>query len=895
MAEWPLVGRAGELARLGVLLTDRGRRGVMVAGGAGVGKTRLAMEGLRLADRGGLATMQVTATRSAAGLPLGALAGLLPEHSHGEKGAVDDRADLLGRSAAALVERAAGRPLVLFVDDAHLLDDTSATLVHQLAVTGAAFVMATIRSGESAPDPVVSLWKDGLVERIELGGLPAEGVEELLSVALAGPVDPAASMELAVRCQGNVLYLRELVLGALDDGTLRNDGGIWRLVGPLAPSDRLVELVEARLGSLDGAERALLELVSFGEPLGTAELNVLSDPALAEDLERRGLLSSRLDGRRLEIRLAHPVYGDVLRRRIPALRVRTLTRSLAEAVEATGARRRADILRVATWRLTGGGGRPELMLAAATIARWRYDFPLAERLARAALEAGAGFDAALLAAQLAGLQGRGTESAAALAELAGKAANNTQRGRVAVTRLENYLYLGRRDEFLQLAEEAEASIADPAWRDEITARQSWVILATQGPRAAAKAAEPLLEKAAGPPSVWAHRIAAASLARLGRLDAAIDTADQGYVAQLTLTIPMPWYPWEHLSNRGLALAYAGRLEEAEVLAAGQYQQAIADNSVEAQVAFALRFAQLADTRGRVKTAAHHAREAVALSRQLGRPMVTSLALQSLALALALAGQPQEAADALTELDALKLPPCLIAVVDLIPARAWTAVAAGNLPQARQLLENGAAAGEAIGDLVGAAACLHGLARLGHAKDVASRLTALAANIDGQLASARATHTQALASGDPTGLYQVSTAFEAMGADLLAAEAAADAAVAWKRAGDPRQSAYAERRAASLADRCEGPTTPALQAIDARAQLAPAERETALLAASRRSNKQIAEELCLSVRTVENRLQRVYEKLGINGRAELTTALQPENGKATSGPGDTKVADPLGNQ
>jgi hypothetical protein len=137
----------------------------------------LANEALQLADRAGLATVQVTATRSAAGLPLGALAGLLPADSHGEKGAVDDRADLLRRAAAALVEGAAGRPLVLLVDDAHLLDDASATLVHQLAVTRAAFVIATVRSGESGPDPVMSLWKDGLAERIELGGLPAEAVE----------------------------------------------------------------------------------------------------------------------------------------------------------------------------------------------------------------------------------------------------------------------------------------------------------------------------------------------------------------------------------------------------------------------------------------------------------------------------------------------------------------------------------------------------------------------------------------------------------------------------------------------------------------------------------------------------------------------------------------------
>ena len=59
----------------------------------------------------------------------------------------------------------------------------------------------------------------------------------------------------------------------------------------------------------------------------------------------------------------------------------------------------------------------------------------------------------------------------------------------------------------------------------------------------------------------------------------------------------------------------------------------------------------------------------------------------------------------------------------------------------------------------------------------------------------------------------------------------------------------------------------------RAELTPAERETALLAATGRSSKDIAADLVLSVRTVENRLQRVYEKLGVSSRTELSRRLQ----------------------
>jgi DNA-binding CsgD family transcriptional regulator len=215
------------------------------------------------------------------------------------------------------------------------------------------------------------------------------------------------------------------------------------------------------------------------------------------------------------------------------------------------------------------------------------------------------------------------------------------------------------------------------------------------------------------------------------------------------------------------------------------------------------------------------------------------------------------------------------MVDLLHVRAWTAVSSGDIPAARQRLEQAAAAAETVGDKVGQAAVLHTLARLGDAKGVASELEALAADIEGVLAPARAAHARALANQDAPKLAAVSADFDAMGAGLLAAEAAADAAVAWKRAGEGREAAAAEHRAGTLATQSEGALTPALQGIETRVHLTPAERDAALLAAGGRSNKEIAGELILSVRTVENRLQRVYEKLGVSSRAELAEILTPD--------------------
>ncbi len=851
-----------------------GKGGLVLAGPLGVGKTRLALECLKLAEAAGVSTARVTATRSASRLPFGALAPLLPA-VQSEAGAVDDKADLLRRSAASLVERASGRRLVLFVDDAHLLDDASATLVHQLVATGACTVVATLRSGETAPDAIVALWKDGPAERVELEGLESPAIEELLTSALGGPVDPATAARLADRCQGNVLFLRELVLGAVHTGVLRDEDGIWRLVGPLAPSERLVELVEARLGSLTSEERGLLELLSFAEPLGTAELDALADAAVAEGLERKGLIRSASQGRRLEVRLAHPIYGDVLRARIPTITGRVMAGSLAGVVEATGARRREDILRLATWRLDGGGARPDLMLAGATMARWRYDFPLAERLARAAIDAGAGFDAALLIAQLASLQGRHEQAEADLARLAEQAIDDLQRSLVAVARVELLgVYLVRLDEGRRVAEEAEAAIRDPALRDSVTARASALLLAAEGFRAGAEAAAPLIKRAEGPALAWGCLVAGYSLGRLGRFAEAHEATSRGFAAHQALTQPLDWYPWVHLFFRCEALAHAGRFEEAEALVLAQYHQALADRSDEAQAWGAWWLARTVADRGHVQVALHHGREALALFRKIGRPLFINEVLGYVAMALALAGRAREANEALRAVDDLGLSATMYSAVDLQQARAWTTAAAGDLRAARRSLGEAAALGRRIGDRVGEAAALHGVARLGEAKSVVGRLTELAGEIEGDLVPARAAFAAAAARRDPAGLEEVASSFETMGATLLAAEAAAEAAVCWRRDGNPKRAANAGVRAGVLAERCQGAVTPALHAVESRARLTPAEHETAVLAAAGHSNKDIADELFVTVRSVENRLQRVYHKLGISSRTELAAALGP---------------------
>lgn len=136
-ATWPLTGRAEELSLIGGLLQRRdGPLGVVLAGAAGVGKTRLAREALAVAQQRGARTRWAAATASARAWPLGAFAAML--------GVVGpDPARLLRQASAALLAGAGRAGVIVGVDDAHLLDELSATLVHQLVLGRAASVVLT--------------------------------------------------------------------------------------------------------------------------------------------------------------------------------------------------------------------------------------------------------------------------------------------------------------------------------------------------------------------------------------------------------------------------------------------------------------------------------------------------------------------------------------------------------------------------------------------------------------------------------------------------------------------------------------------------------------------------------------------------------------------------------
>ncbi len=236
---WPLVGRQDELDRIARAMVRKDTAGLVVTGPAGMGKTRLITESLARAAAERFSIHRATATRAVATVPLGALSHLLPD---GDEQA-PQQVDLLRHTARNLVARARPRRVVVSVDDAHLLDEASAALVTHLATVSAAFVLATVRDGEPAPDAVRLLANDDTVEQLNLSPLTAVEIEAALRQALGGQLSGSVVHHLTALSEGNPLLVTELMNSALSEGRLVQRSGLWRLTGSWVSTRTLPELV----------------------------------------------------------------------------------------------------------------------------------------------------------------------------------------------------------------------------------------------------------------------------------------------------------------------------------------------------------------------------------------------------------------------------------------------------------------------------------------------------------------------------------------------------------------------------------------------------------------------------------------------------------------------------
>jgi hypothetical protein len=284
------------------------------------------------------------------------------------------------------------------------------------------------------------LWRVGQFDQLELEPLSQGETTRLLSATLGAPVEPRAAARLWKLTLGNILYLRNIVEQEVADGRFAQQD-IWRWSGdPVVPRG-LGELVEQRITALPPAVCDVVDALAVGEPLALEVLTRITDPAAVEDADTRGLITVEPVAGSMEVRVAHPLYGEVRRNRAAPTRLRRVRGLVAtELAKMPNANSVRALVRRATLTLDSDLDLdPDLLVRAAEGAVWLIEMPLAKRLAEAAARAGGGADASFVCAVALSSLGGGQEADAVLAEGLAQDLTDSDRARLAFLRAYNRL------------------------------------------------------------------------------------------------------------------------------------------------------------------------------------------------------------------------------------------------------------------------------------------------------------------------------------------------------------------------------------------------------------------------------------------------------------------------
>jgi len=910
-----ILGRDPELARI-ERLAAAGAGGVfLLVGEPGLGKTTLLEHGLAFGRRAGRRVLTARCSPGERELPFATLHQLLLPRLDGldrlpapqaralgaalglrEDSTIPDRLHL---AAGALTLLCDGGPsgaddsgTLAVVDDLHWADDASRDVLlfcaRRLtdASAGTALLLATRPA--PPPDPVPTVTLTGLDPR------------EAARVLDLQPVPPPAAVrhDLLEHAAGNPLALVELS---------RTEGGSAAHVpaagGPWPVSERIEQAFAARLPALPPPTRRLLLLAAAADGDDVAPVLAAAGPGDRDALaawvpaETAGLV--HLDGSRFRFR--HPLARSAVYHAAPLAERRGAHLALAEAVDDPDRR---------AWHRAAVAVGPDTDVAAeleATADRarerggWAASARALERAGELSTDPAEAARRFLLAAPAAMYTGRApwverlADRAQEAAEdeatrweadlYAGWATASTPRHRAAVERLTGLVRrAGEAAPELALAALAPAAVAAyNSGEDELI-------------DAVAGCLESLHPDDTVPVTAWVRGTAAPfAAASRETLDRAVRAAEHLGINELNVLGGAAWV----LDETGLAARLLGEL--LELFSHGPTQGTNA-------LVSATQAASLHEL-GRWDEAQAHVDDAVRVAEATGMPVVRASAVETAALLAAGRGRAAEARELAQQALADVGPGAtrsvevrarqalgLAALVAGEPDAAYDALRRtfepGGLPTHRHASVHG------IALLASAASRADRPERVEDAAQVLAAVTTHVGTAPGPRVAALLHHARALL-----------TAPEASEAEFRAA-LADPAGATWPferalvrldlgerlrrlhRVSEARTELSAAREtflrigAASFADRASAELRAAGVAVaertpDALAQLTPQQRRIVRLAAEGRTNREIAERLFLSPRTVGFHLYRVFPLLGVTSRAQLRDLV--DAGSRDAGP------------
>lgn len=849
--------------------------GIILTGEGGSGKSTLA---LRLARLHTDDPVVLRGTDVMADVPYGALHDTL----------ADRPADVLGNPLAmthALREviAAAVGPngiSVVVCDNAHLIDDATAHVLAQLS-SPRCRVVVVAPALTDVPQPLLEPWRDGRFTTFDLPALASDELAEALAGHLGAPVALAAVHVIGDAAHWNPLFVQYVVAELVETRALEQHDGIWVVARPTRiATDRVVELLGARIDRWSPGRRRVLEALALTDGLQPQVIEQLTDPDDVAALLGDGTLEASGTATPV-IRIRQRLVADLVRARITI----TARRQWRAAVTSLGVDTLVStpegLLAFALWSLDSGSGlEPELAISAARVANNRFEPELAQRLAASVDDPHHKVAAAVEAARAWRAQGHHTYALSVLRH--GRDAlpsSPAQAGQFALEYARASIHVpGAFQDAVDLVDSCRRSIEESGSTDqmEYVDVADWELLLADLRLdelvdrlvVARSSAQPALRRGSHPGSVrapdpperrWllASCYLAGALTVQGRLTDAARVVDEITQAPVQPTLDL---------TDGLPVLFEG------LLLAGEYPRALALvpapgalqpwQGVYVGGAIDTALGTLHLLAGRPADALPHLLSGLGQWLVVDNMSALGQTQEIVAMCRAELGQHEQAAGHLRAAEhGVRGPRHLVLMSEYFRFRA------------RILLEGPAAVADELDACIdahrrsGRHILAFWLLVLGARAGNERHLHELADGVvpqPGAMARAIGQWAAARIARDARALLDAASDLAACGNGALAQEAV-DLAVSLDQS-----AATAARAKGILAAAGRSPADTDL--TNGLALLTPREQDVARLASTGLSNRDIADRLYLSLRTVESYLSNAFAKLGISGRKELASLL-----------------------
>ncbi|MEC5180185.1 helix-turn-helix transcriptional regulator [Arthrobacter sp. CG_A4] len=848
--------------------------GVVLVGEHGAGKSFVAQRALEQLGEN-YVVVQIRGSSISSKLPYGALSVLLNDldASHLEHPLM-----VLRGLTQLLHAKAQGRKIVLFVDNAHDLDELSSMMVAQLSAGAHVTLLAACVDLPHVGGDIMGLWKDDLLRRVDLGPFDFTDTSATLSNEYGGRFSLTAARVLWSASGGNALFLHSLAREQIKLGTVVRQESTWVLgTSPIALTGEIRDVVKARLNRLSSGQRDVFELLALAGAVPLQTLMSIANPQDMDALQERAMIHVSHDHPPM-VSVANPVTAGIVASVVPPGRSAELRRRLMAVLQDSDHTDFGGSNGVA-WALDCGEQiSPDVALAAAHTANDASDPVAALRF-------------------LHEIQGREAIAGAAVESVhAHISVNNDESARRVLAALDQAA-----GSELSLAEWTSLQLL----RTELDKRSA-TTAANAGARLR-EIARRLSEEPDGNSSAAARerlRLAETDLAvfegRYGDVLAMTEDTDPGELGSESRILSaslrceamavtgnvlgalalgrqvMAAAAVVRLTDRGmreirgrflLQMLLSAKFKEASIFLAGSYETA--DPQARLGGMFEIGQGVIDLHAGRLDDALPRLQAGTGQLRAQDPDAVAGLAVAASACAAALHGDEETASLLLTELTQQRTRSgWLVGRM----TRYFELAALAELGQRAAAIRSLVAEAEddaAASALAPALLFLSAAARLGD-RPLGLKLGTLSARVTGHFAGLCSRLAEGVKETDSDRLLAASKDSDAAGNAVFARDAARKAVSCANDAGNRIALRIAQRAQQSLDDRFGSPNN-GLHSLTT-STLTARECEVAVRAAVGTSNRKIAEQMHVSVRTVEGHLYQVYSKLHVASRSELKDVI-----------------------